>query len=321
VTSSVDDFLLFFEVARAGTLTAAARRLDIPKSTVSRRLLQFEGSLGVRLFHKTTRKVTLTALGETYLQHCDRVVHEIEEARGFLESMTSKPAGVLRVTMPTDVGIHWLAGFFVAFARRHPDVRLSLDFTGRRVDLVGERFDVGIRAGALTGSEMVVRKLFSWTWLLFSSPGYLREAGTPHEPADLANHRFVVLEAHFHPRTEFDLLNGQRVERIALPATVVTNSLGTLKAMILAGGGIGLMPYRIAREHIENRRLVRVLPRWQSKPLDFFYLISSRKLLPAKTRLFVDEMIQYFRELECEAGENPEPRKSRRAQRKSRRPA
>jgi DNA-binding transcriptional LysR family regulator len=311
LTTNVNDFLLFFEVARAGTVTAAARRLDIPKSTVSRRLIQFEEALGVKLFHKTTRKITLTALGEIYLQHCDRVAREIEEARSFLDSMTNKPAGVLRVTMPTDVGIHWLADFFVAFARRHPDVKLSLDFTGRRVDLIGERVDVAIRAGALTDSEMVARKLFSWTWLLFASPDYLREAGTPDEPADLANHRFIVLEAHSRPGGEFNLLNGQRMERIALPASVVTNSLGTAKAMVLAGGGIGLMPYRIAQEDVKKRRLVRVLPRWESKALDFFYIVSSRKLLPAKTRLFVEELVEHFRAQDRERRTKPKPQRAR----------
>jgi len=296
MTTNVDDLLLFFEVAKAGTITAAARRLDLPKSTVSRRLIQLEEILGIKLFHKTTRKITLTALGETYLERCDRVVHEVEEARNFLESVTTKATGVLRITMPTDVGIYWLPDFLVAFGRRHPDVKLSLDFTGRRVDLVSERFDLAIRAGVLAGSEMVARKLFSWRWLLYASPDYLREAGTPDKPADLANHRFVILEAHSRPRAEIDLVNGQRVQRIALPGTIVSNSLGMVRAMTLAGGGIGLLPYRMAQENVEKQQLVRVLPVWQSKPLDFFYIISSRRLLPAKTRIFVEELVEHFSE-------------------------
>jgi len=175
----LDDVRLFFEVAKAGTITAAARRLDLPKSTVSRRLIQFEESLGIKLLHKTTRKITLTALGTSYLERCERVVREVEEAGSYLESVTTKAAGELRVTMPTDFAIHWLADFLVAFARRHPDVQLSLDLTGRRLDLVGERFDVALRVGALTGSDTVARKLFGFTWQLYASPAYLREAGRP----------------------------------------------------------------------------------------------------------------------------------------------
>jgi DNA-binding transcriptional LysR family regulator len=255
MTPHIDDLRLFFEVAKAGNITAAARRLELPKSTVSRRLIQFEESLGIRLLHKTTRKIT----------------------------------------MPTDVGIHWFADFLAGFAHRHPDVKLSLDFTGRRLDLIGERFDVALRAGALTGSEAVARKLFSWTWQLYASPAYLRENGTPKSPADLADHRFVVLEAYSRPAPEIDLVSGQKVERITMPGVVVSNSLGVLRAMLIAGGGIGLVPARMAEEPLRKRQLVRVLPAWASRPLDIFYVIPSRRLLPAKTRLFVEELVEHVR--------------------------
>jgi DNA-binding transcriptional LysR family regulator len=301
MTPNLDDLRLFFEVAKAGTITAAARQLDLPKSTVSRRLIQFEESLGIKLLHKTTRRITLTALGMSYLERCERVVHEVEEARSYLDSVTTKATGDLRVTMPTDLGIHWLADFLVGFARRHPDVKLSLDFTGRRLDLIGERFDVAIRAGAVTGSDIVARKLFSWTWQLYASPDYLGEAGRPGRPTALADHRFVVLEAYSRPRPEIDLVSGQKIERIAMPGTVVSNSLGVLRAMIVAGGGIGLMPFRMAQGHLTKRQLVRVLPSWASRPLDIFYVIPSRRLLPAKTRLFVEELLAHVRTQEHEA--------------------
>jgi DNA-binding transcriptional LysR family regulator len=295
MTPNVDDLQLFFAVAKGGTITAAARQLALPKSTVSRRLIQFEESLGIKLLHKTTRKITLTALGSSYLERCERVVHEIEEARSYLDSVTTKATGELRVTMPTDVGIHWLADFLVGFARRHPDVKLSLDFTGRRLDLIGERFDVALRAGTLTSSEAVARKLFSWTWQLYASPDYLRAAGAPQKMSDLAGHRFVVLEAYSRPRPEIDLVSGHKVERISMPGVVVSNSLGVLRAMLVAGGGIGLMPFRMAEEALNKRQLVRVLPAWASRPLDIFYVIPSRRLLPAKTRLFVEELIEHVR--------------------------
>ena len=294
MTTNIDDLLLFFEVAKSGTITAAAQRMAVPKSTVSRRLIQFEESLGIKLFHKTTRKITLTELGETYLERCERVAREAEEARQFLDSVATKATGVLRVTMPTDLGIYWLADFLVTFVRRHPEVKLSLDFTGRRLDLIGERFDVAIRGGPLTASVMVARKLLSIDWLLYASPDYLQEAGKPDKLADLAGHRFIILEAHSRPRPEIDLANGQRVERIALPGAIVSNSLGMVRALTVAGGGIGLLPYRMVRDNLEKRQLVRLLPSWRSKPLDFYYIISSRKLLPAKTRLFVDELVKYF---------------------------
>jgi DNA-binding transcriptional LysR family regulator len=295
---NLDDVRLFFEVAKAGTITAAARRLELPKSTVSRRLIQFEESLGIKLLHKTTRKITLTALGTSYLERCERVVREVEEAKSYLDSVTTKAAGELRVTMPTDLGIHWLAGFLVDFARRHPDVMLSLDFTGRRLDLVGERFDVALRVGALTGSDTVARKLFGFTWQLYASPAYLRAAARVEQPADLPAHRFVLLEAQARPSAEITLVSGQKVERVATPGTIVSNSLGTVRAMVVEGGGIGLIPMRMAQEYLGKRRLVRVLPAWETRPIEIFYIISSRRLLPAKTRLFVEELVAHARALE-----------------------
>jgi DNA-binding transcriptional LysR family regulator len=295
---NLDDLRLFFEVAKAGTITAAARRLDLPKSTVSRRLIQFEESLGIKLLHKTTRKITLTTLGTSYLERCERVVHEVEAAASYLDSVTTKASGELRVTMPTDLGIHWLADFLVGFARRHPDVGLSLDFTGRRLDLVGERFDVALRVGALSGSEFVARKLFSFAWQLYASPAYLQEAGRPAKPADLAAYRFVMLEAYAHPRPELTLVSGQKAERVATPGTIVSNSLGAVRAMVVAGGGIGMMPLRMAQECLDKGELKRVLPAWASRPVEIFYIISSRRLLPAKTRLFVEELAAHARALE-----------------------
>jgi DNA-binding transcriptional LysR family regulator len=306
MTASIDDFSLFFAVAKAGTITAAARQLELPKSTVSRRLIQLEQGLGIKLFHKTTRKITLTGLGESFLERCERVVREAEEARGFLDSVTARATGVLRVTMPTDIGIHWLADFLVGFARRHPEVTLSLDFTGRRLDLVGERVDVAIRGGAVADPGLVARKLGSIERLLYASPDYLREAGTPLRPADLAGHRFVLLETHSQPRAEIELINGKRSERIAAPGAIVSNSLGMVRAMVAAGGGIGLLPQRMAAEFLAKRQLVHLLPGWAPKPFDFFYIISSRRLLPAKTRVFVEELVEHFR-----PREEPAARKAR----------
>jgi DNA-binding transcriptional LysR family regulator len=294
----VDDPRLFFEVARARSITTAARQLDLPKSTVSRRLIQFEEALGIRLFHKTTRRITLTELGERYFERCERVVREIEETRDFLESVTTRASGALRVTMPTDIGIHWLADFFVAFARVHPEVSLALDFTGRRVDLVGERFDVAIRAGALPSSDMPARKLTSLDRMMCASPDYLRVAGTPRAPADLARHRFVLLEAHTQSRSEIELRQRGKTARVPMLGPIVSNSLGVLHAITREGGGIGLIPKRMCGADLAAGRLVTVLPGWAPRPVDLHYVILSRTLMPAKTRLFVEKLAAHFKGLE-----------------------
>jgi DNA-binding transcriptional LysR family regulator len=164
------------------------------------------------------------------------------------------------------------------------------------VDLVAERFDVAIRAGALQSSGMVVRRLASLDRPLYASPDYLRAAGTPRSPADLAQHCFVMLEAHVHPRPEVDLVHrgGRKVERVTMQGPIVSNSLGMVRALTIAGGGIGFIPARMCAEDAGKGHLIRVLPAWAARPIDFHYVISSRKLLPAGTRLFVEELVAHF---------------------------
>ncbi len=178
----LNDLLLFAEVARASSIAAAARITSIPKSTISRRLLRLEARVGSRLFYKTTRKITLTELGKEYLERCERVVLEVDEAKSFLDSIAAKPSGTLRLTMTADFGIHHMGEFLVEFARAHPDITLDLDFSSRRVDLVGERYDVAIRFGALQDSSLVCRRFLSIPRALYASPGYLARAGSPAGP-------------------------------------------------------------------------------------------------------------------------------------------
>lgn len=293
MTDQVSDLLFFAEVAKAGSITAAARRLDVPKSTISRRLIQLEERVGSKLFYKTTRKMTLTDLGEECLERCQRIGHEVDQARAFFEAVAKNPRGALRITMPTDVGIYWFADFLVQFTRDHPGLSLDLDFSPRRVDLVGERYDVAIRGGTLPSSSLVARRFLSIEWALYASPAYLAAAGIPAKPEDLADHRFVLLEAHSHP-PELTLQNGRSVRTVEIDGAITSNAAGMVRALVCADGGIGQLPSRMCAADLEQGRLVRVLSDWGRPPIHVYYLVPARDLLPAKTRLFVEALNRHF---------------------------
>src|SRR6266850_380335 len=173
----LNEMLVFARIVQAGSFTAAAAALGMPKSTVSRKLSELEERLKARLLQRTTRKLSLTDVGRTYYDYCVRIVGEIEDAERAVSSLQETPRGLLRVTAPINVA--FLGPIVSDFLKRYPEVRLELFCTGRAVDLVEERFDLGIRAGVLADSTLIARSLGSVRWFLVASPAYVEKRGRP----------------------------------------------------------------------------------------------------------------------------------------------
>jgi DNA-binding transcriptional LysR family regulator len=196
-----------------------------------------------------------------------------------------------------------MSEFLVAFARRHPELQLDIDYGARHVDLVGERFDVAIRgATTLADSSLIASRFLPIPRGLYGSPDYLTKYGTPSDPTELAAHQFVMLDASVHPRPEFDLVQGHKRHRVRMSGHFISNSMGNVRALALAGGGIGVLPHRMATEDVTEGRLVSILPQWSPPPLDGWYVIPSRNLLPAKTRLFIEALVKHFRKRPTKRG-------------------
>lgn len=287
------DILLFSEVARAGSVTAAARRLGVPKSTLSRRLLKFEDRLGAKLMLKSTRRIVLTEAGQEYLVRCEQIARDLEKATTLLEPVTREVKGALRVTMPTDLGAHFLSEFFAAFSRRHAALKLELNMNDARVDILGERFDVALRAGTLKHSSLVGRRIASVRFALYASPTYLAAAGKPASPGDLAAHRCILLEAHARPVRRLELSNGRKSAHATMSGPITSSTLGLAHALAVAGAGIAELPMQMCAREMSEGALVRVLPQWSPPSWDLHYLLPDRKLLPSKTRAFVDALAAY----------------------------
>jgi DNA-binding transcriptional LysR family regulator len=283
----LNEMLVFARVVQAGSFTAAAAELRMPKSTVSRKVSELEERLKSRLLQRTTRKLSLTDVGQTYYDYCARIVGEVLDAERAVTSLQGTPRGLLRVTAPARAA--FLAPIVGDFLKRYPEVRLELFCTERAVDLVEERFDVGIRAGTLADSTLVVRSLGRVDWFLVATPEYLKRRGRPRSPEDLKKHDCML----FAPRMEgapLRLINGERSVEVALSPRLRVSDMDILHAAAIGGLGIVLLPAFLCVEQVRARRLERVLRDWNppSAPIQVVYP-STRHISP-KVKCFVDHL-------------------------------
>ncbi|MFT7724207.1 MAG: LysR family transcriptional regulator [Roseateles sp.] len=286
----IDHLLLLAQVHKAGSLSAAARQLGCPKATLSRRLAALETSVGARLFVPGASRMTLTELGQQLAERAARHDDDIAETRQWLASRDATPQGRLRVAVPAEFATLLLADSFARFVRRYPRVTLEVDTTPRRVDLFNEPYDVAVRMGAIDEPELVARRFMVLERGLFASPAYLRSRPAPRAPADLAGHDFVLLsQARGLPRT---LQNGRQTAEVEARGPLEANAIGLVLALARAGGGIGSFPVGMVAPDVAAGTLVPVLPDWRHEPLPVHLLTASRRLMPAKTRAFIDHLFE-----------------------------
>lgn len=282
------DIALFFEVAKAGSFTQAAANLDMPNSTLSRRIAELEQSLGARLLDRTTRSIALTEAGVAYLQRCERIMDEARRARDEIADFVQSPAGLLRISVSPDVGGMLLTPIILQFAKNNPNVTFELDLNPTRVDLLLGRFDVAIRVGPLPDSSLTTRRVFLIPSALAASPAYLDRAGVPRHPAELAKHSCLPLP---HDHGEWFLTKDIETVRVQVSGRFAVNNMTMVRRLAKSGFGIAALSENSVR-HNENRGLLtRVLPGWALPPVQISALTASRHL-PAKTRAFVDFLSQ-----------------------------
>jgi DNA-binding transcriptional LysR family regulator len=274
---------LFVEVVKAMSFRRAAEAVDMPSSTLSRRINALEKAIGLRLLHRTTRKIELTEAGKLYYERCRRIIEEARLAHEQLGEMLAQPSGVLRASLPVDFATIFLGPLIVEFAERHPGITFELDLTPRRVDLVSEPFDVAIRMGEPASSNLIARQLASLPGYLYASPGYLRRAGEPAHPEDLAHH----LCLGFPKGGSWTLhRSAERVE-VVITGRFVVNSVGMIRRLATLDQGIILVPDQVVAEDVAEGRLRRVLDDWQGTAVSVYALTETR-LLPAKTQRFIE---------------------------------
>ncbi len=286
-----DDLLLFAAIAEAGSLVRAAESLGMPKATVSRRLANLEAALGQQLIVRTTRRLSLTDFGQGFLEQCLRVAEEVEAANDFARSQERQPSGWLRVSMPGDYAQQQLSRAIATFVEKYPDIQLDLDLTSRRVDLIGEHFDLVIRMGELANdSTLVARKIDEQRFGLFASPIYLAVHPAPKNPDDLMRHDCVRLLSARGMPAPWKLVHGKEVWEQVPPGRLTLNAPGVIQQLLLDGAGIGALPERFAETDVRLNRLVRVLPGWCFPSVPAWAVMPTRRYLPAKTRAFLEHI-------------------------------
>lgn len=299
----LNDMLIFAEVVRSGSITRAGERLGLPKATVSRRLARLETRLGTRLLNKTTRRLELTEVGESYYERCLPILEQVEETRDFASQLSNRPRGRLRVTAPADFAMQWLATPLATFCAAYPEITLEIDLSSRQVDLVSERVDVAIRAGQLSDSTLVARPFLNLTRSLYASPLYLAETGMPQHPDELSDHRFVILQGARRLFNTDTLIKGRQRTEITMHGPVQVNSMGMVKEMVLAGAGIAPLADTLAEPSAAIGRLVKVLPDWSLSAGPVHLVTPSRRFLPRKTQVFIEHMLAITQS--CPVGTTP----------------
>lgn len=299
-----NDLLLFARVADAGSFSRAAERLNLPKSSVSRRVAALETRLGERLLLRTTRKLTLTDFGRNVLDHAHHVAEEVDAATSLALQRKAQPSGRLRVSMPNDLASLVLSDLFADFIARYPAIALEIDLSPRRVDLIGENFDLAIRMGDLPDdASLAARRIATWSAGLFAAPAYLARRGTPAEPEALMEHDALRLLLRTGDPALWTLTRGdERWEGIP-PGRATANSPELLVRLARAGGGIAEVKHHFADPYVRSGELVPVLPDWQMPRVDGWAVFPGRRLMPARTRVFLDALEARFSGPQCQAVE------------------
>jgi DNA-binding transcriptional LysR family regulator len=282
---SLDEMVVFARVVQAGSFTAAAKALGMPKSTVSRKVAELEERLEARFLQRTTRKLSLTDVGRTYYEYCARIAGEVEDAERAVSQLSGTPRGLLRVT--SGLNAEWLGDIVSNFLKRYPEVTLELFCTGRAVDLVEERFDVGIRAGTLADSSLIARSLGRVSWFLVATPAYLKKRGRPKAPDDLKNHDCLLFGSGSTTVTlRFE--NDGSAAHVAVPARLLVSDMDVVHAAATSGLGIALLPAYQCIDDLREKKLERVLRDWAAPSTPVHAVYPSTRHLSPKVKSFVE---------------------------------
>jgi DNA-binding transcriptional LysR family regulator len=291
----------FVRVVESGSFTGAARALGLPKSSVSRRVSALEKTLRVRLVQRSTRSLVLTEAGRMYFERTRAALGGVHEANTAVGDMNQEVAGLIRFTAGGD-NTGMLAGLFAEFLARHPKVQIEALLTSRRVDLVGEGFDLALRAGPLVDSTLVVRRLGTSDHYLFASPAYLRKHGKPRRVSDLVRHRFVLFGPP-HERGQLRLTGPDGEETVKINGPLILDDMSFAADAIAAGVGIGLLPEAYygwmwkGGRRSPHRDLVRLLPDYNLTGSEISLVSPPTAYEPTRLTLFRDFLVENLQPL------------------------
>lgn len=284
----------FVRICELGSFSAAAQDFGLSQPSISQQIRGLEAHLGVRLFNRTTRHVTLTDAGATYFERARDILERLDEADRMIVGLDQAMSGRLAISAPVGLGSTVLANFFMEFKRTYPDLVLDVSLSDSFVDVVAERFDVAIRLGTISDDRLIVRRLGMVERCLAAAPDYLARKGKPQHPSDLTEHEYIIHSQQVGGGTL--PLTGPKGERVDVPIrpTFRTDNALLMREALVAGVGIGLMHTKLFDPLLANQRLEYVLPDWRYAPHQVHAVYPSNRYIPLKVRRFVDGLATYL---------------------------
>jgi DNA-binding transcriptional LysR family regulator len=283
----------FTKVVATRSYAEAGRRLGLTRSAVSKAISELERSLGARLLDRTTRRVSPTEAGLAYYERCIAILAQVEETEIQISRLHDEPKGVLKINAPMSFGVRYLGGAVADFMARHGDLHVELTLDDRFIDPLAEGVDVTLRIGALPDSSLIARRLAPARRVLIASPDYISRYGAPQSPADLAQHRCLTY-GHASFMQRWQLIEAGKPISVPITAWLSSNNGDVLLAAATKGNGITLLPTFMAGADLKSGRLAVVLPDNPPAPLGIFALYAPNRYLAAKTRVFIDYLVERF---------------------------
>ena len=289
-----DNLEAFIKIVETGSISAAAERLNVAKSAVSRRLKELESHLGAELFHRTTRRMNLTDTGRTFYQQSVRIIEDLLEAELAAAQVHGELRGNIKIALPLSFGQLHLGPAINDFLQQHPQVEFDLDFNDRQVDVMQEGFDLAIRIAALADSSLIARRLVRINHALCASPEYLQQHGTPHTPEDLTQHQCLVYSLlQDYQSWIFADKNNQDI-KIKINPCLKASAGEFLRDAAINGQGIVYLPTFIVYKELERGALQTLLTDYQTWHLDAYALYPQTRHLSQRVRTFVDFLVKRF---------------------------
>lgn len=288
------DLSFFVLLAKLGSMSATARELGVTPPAVTRRLNLIEQRVGVRLVNRTTRRLSLTSEGDSYLAQASQILYSIRDMEESVSSGRAAPKGLLRVNATPGFGRTRIAPLLSTFAHACPEVEVELQLTDRPISLVEEAYDLAIRFGELPDTRLSARRLMANRRFLCASPAYIERAGMPHSPEELHRHRCILHRQNDDVYGTWRILKGKQVELVKVRGAVSSNDGDVVMHWALAGHGIVQRSEWDAAQYLASGQLIEVMPGYSLPSADLYAFYLSRRNLPAKIRSFIDFLAAEF---------------------------
>lgn len=287
--TDLNDIAVFVKVAQFESFSRAAHALGMPVSTVSRKVTALEVQLGATLLQRTTRKLSLTAQGRAYYNQCGEPLAQLYDAERVLTHTQRKPEGLLKISVPVILGQEPFYDFLSSFLKAYPRIQADLFVTNLFLDLIADNIDVAIRFGELRDSSIIAQRIGKSVRYIVASPEYLKDRAPPSKPEDLQDHQCVLLNGR-NNQAEWFLVSGKKSIKLSVSGPFAGHDFQSVSAFTYKGHGIGLLPSTYCDAQIASGELIRLLGEWSSPEIFVHAVYPTRRFLPSKLQVFLDEL-------------------------------